>query len=136
MCSIFKRNLTYKQIKERNKRDAKKLWPYLSEPHPLAKKLLSQKIRRYNRRAEQWGYNTRVEYNIKTFIAIPSPLTTYKFPEGGFWKGFGARLKAGYRNKYLDDLGGQIIDESCNMRQKMPTWKRYWKFVYFWINYF
>ncbi|MCH4148013.1 MAG: hypothetical protein LKF33_06260 [Prevotella sp.] len=107
-------------------------FPYLTYDHPLAKKLLFEKIKKYNRKAKKWGYETRIEYNVKYRTAVPSPLITYRIdPNGGFFKNF----KNGYRNKYLDDLGCQIIVEVTNLRLKIPLWKRYWLFVSLWLNY-
>ena len=107
-------------------------FPYLTYEHPLAKKLLFQKIKKYSKKAEKWGYETRIKCDLKNHTAIPSPLITYKIDvNGGFFKNF----INGYCNKYLDDLGCQIINECTDQRLKMPLWRRHLKFVSFWLNY-
>ena len=119
---------TYKSVTDcLNKDDS---FPYLSYEHPLAKILLFMQIKRYNRKAEKWGHKTRAIYDMQYHYGLPSPLIDPKSsPGAGFFKNF----IHGYRNEYLDSLGCIIIDTS--LRVKFPLWKRYWKFVYFWINY-
>jgi hypothetical protein len=110
------------------------LMPFLKEDHPLARKLFFMKMKRFNRKAEKWGYETRFYFDFQRHIVCPQPyayLDRKKPSTNGFWNTF----KVEYRNNYLNDLAGQIIYEAISMQDKMPYLKRLWKFCYFWLNY-
>ena len=110
------------------------LMPFLKEDNPLARKLFFMKLKKFNKKAAQWGYEIRFTYDFKQRIVKPTPEARVdsKHPDGkGFWKTFIVE----YRNNYLNDLANQIIYEAISMQDKMPYLKRLWKFCYFWLNY-
>jgi hypothetical protein len=90
------------------------------------------KIRKFNKKAEKWGYEGRLFYDIDKHIVIPEPMFSKKFTfDDSFWHNF----VLGFRNQYLESLFNQIINETLSTRVKKPFISRLAHFVYFWFNY-
>jgi hypothetical protein len=110
------------------------IMPFLKEEHPLAKKLFFLKLKKFNEKAEKWGYKTRFSYDFQQRIVIPYPhsyLDAKDLNVNGFWNRFIIK----YRNNYLNDLANQIIYEAVSMQDKIPYLKRIMKIIYFYLNY-
>lgn len=103
--------------------------PFLNKDDATTKFLLFEKIKHYNTCALNWGYKTRMHYNFQKRIVVPSPTLDYKHNQKCTLK---KEILNAYHDKYLYNLGGEIIDNAMSLRYKKHFInKLYYLFIFY-----